>query len=675
MSFDFRRKKAPTGPYRVVLWSMVAILAGLYYFQQSPWHVQGDAKAAEPIEIVREAKADVLLVIDYASIKASPAAFEQKDWSAAWVNLVEQEIGPVTVATPRSLSQRVLEESRVVILTSSVTQQISATLLGQLRAHAEQGNVLVIERPAGALREAFSADGRANTRRGREITFAKDIAEPYLTQLRASPLSTDYIGSTKSLAQSTTLMAIDGAPVIYARSVGKGHAITIDFDLGEQLVAMQQGKPLPEYKVKSKQPDRATPRVDDLVLDDQLKGAPVPYADLLERFIAHGVIGKYAALPFLWAYPAGARGVVVSIHEDDVLGDGGGWMLEHESEHKGSSTLLSSTNSGLSAAGAATIHRMGGDIGLLWRMDGTPEGYVERMGIGGFMPLARPVSLAKQLDALKQPLPINYVRTSCIAGHWWSDQWALPFKLLAKQNIRVDTTYMVPRTSGYAFGTGLPFLALDEDGLPLSVREQPVVVPDQPTEGPALQSLLEQSQRGHHMAIGVSLSPATFADYPHMEAFERWLQTFEAIKSTGHRMISASRLDDFLRGRRASSLRSRLVYGAKIPKSKGLPQPEGQDKKATVEAPAGDDSTRGLAGSNALLLRITIESKNGGMWIAVPERIGEYGFATARQRVDRIGAELVSAELNTDTVDLIGYPVRRLPLERGFNTIDVYYRP
>ena len=109
--------------------------------------------------------------------------------------------------------------------------------------------------------------------------------------------------------------------------------------------------------------------------------------------------------------------------------------------------------------------------------------------------------------------------------------------------------------------------------------------------------------------------------------------------------------------------------------SKGLPQPDGQDKKATVEATAGDDNTRGLAGSNALLLRITIESKNGGMWIAVPERIGEYGFATARQRVDRIGAELVSAELNTDTVDLIGYPVRRLPLERGFNTIDVYYRP
>jgi len=56
MSFDFRRKKAPTGPYRIVLWTLVAILAGLYYFQHSPWHVQSDAKLAEPIEIVREAR-------------------------------------------------------------------------------------------------------------------------------------------------------------------------------------------------------------------------------------------------------------------------------------------------------------------------------------------------------------------------------------------------------------------------------------------------------------------------------------------------------------------------------------------------------------------------------------------------------------------------------------------
>lgn len=676
MSFDFRRKPAQHGPYRAVLWSVVAIIAALYYFQQSPWHVKSDEPIAKPLEIVREAKADVLLVLDYASIQASPAPFEQKDWSAAWINLLEQEIGPLTVATPRSLSHRVLEDSRVVVLTSSVTTGLSDSLLAQLKEHAAKGNTLVIERPSGALRDAFSADGRANTRRGREITFAKDIPEPYLTQLRASPLSTDYIGSTKALPDATTLLAIDGAPVVYAKPIGKGHVITIDFDLGEQLVAMQQGKPQGSFHVRSKDPTRAEPRTDDLVLDDQLKGANIPYADLLERFIAHSVIGRYASLPFFWTYPAGARGVVISVHEDDVLGDGGGWMLEYESEHKGNSTLLTATNSGLTAAGAATIHRMGGDIGLLWRMDNTPQGYVERLGLGGFMPLARPVSLSKQLDALKQPLPVNYVRSACIAGHYWSEDWAWPFKLLAEQNIRIDTSYALPRTSGYAFGTGLPFLAMTEEGLPLGIRELPIVVPDQPTEGPALLSLLEQSQRGHHMAITVSTSPATFADYPHMEAFERWLATFDALKSTGHKMMSAYRFDDFLRGRRASSIRSRIVYGVKIPTSKGLPQPDGGDKPAErKELPSLNPTSPEDAAKGAMLLRITVESKQNGMWLSVPERIQDYTFVTARQRIDRIGAELVSAELTTDSLDLVGYPVRRLPLERGFNTIDVFYRP
>ena len=677
MPLDLRRKPHQHGPYRAVLWSLVAICATLYYFQRSPWHVPHDDAAAEPIEIVREAKADVVLVLDYAAIRQSPASFEQKDWSAAWLNLLEQEIGPVTVATPRSLSHRVLEDSRVVILTASVTQSMTATMLNQLREHAAQGNVLLIERPTGALREAFSADGRANTRRGREITFVKDMPEPYVSQLRASPLSTDYIGSTTPLPEATTLLAIDGAPVIYAKPVGKGYAITVDFDLGEQLVAMQQGKPSADFKVKPKDREREHPEPGDLLMDEQLRGASTPYADMLERFIVHGVLSRYAPLPVLWPYPQGARGLVISVHEDDALGDGGGWMLEHESERQATSTLLTTTSSGLTAAGAATIHRMGGDIGLLWRMDGTPEGEVERLGLGGYTPLARPVSLAKQLGALKETLPVNYVRTSSIAGHRWSPQWASPLKHLAKQGIRVDLTYRLPRTSGYAFGTGLPFLALDEDGLPLGIREQPIVVPNAPVEGPNLQTLLELSQRGHHMAIATSISPAAFADYPHMEEFERWLKTFEAIQATGHKMTSAYRFDEFSRSRRASHLRSRLVYGARIPKTKGLAQAEGNlDKKGASSgeldkgADAGSAEARG-----AILLRITVESRTRGMWLAIPERLGEHTFATARQRVDRVGAELVSAELTTDTLDLVGYPLRRLALERGFNTIDVYYRP
>ena len=38
--------------------------------------------------------------------------------------------------------------------------------------------------------------------------------------------------------------------------------------------------------------------------------------------------------------------------------------------------------------------------------------------------------------------------------------WDEPLRALAAQKVRVDMSYATPESSGYAFGTGLPFLAL-----------------------------------------------------------------------------------------------------------------------------------------------------------------------------------------------------------------------
>lgn len=628
----------------------------------------------EALEIAREAKADVVLVINYDAIKKSPAAFEKKDWSSAWINLLEQEVGPITIATPRSLSHRILEESRVVILSASVTADMPTSLLEQITEHVKQGNLLVVERPLGALREAFSADGRASTRRGQQVTFLSDLSEPYVSQLKQMPLSTDYVGSRRALHQSTTLMSIDGAPVVYAKPVGLGHVVTIDFDLGEQLVALQQGKPDRRGNVEPKDPKRTIPMTQDLVMHEDMVGATAPYADILERFIVHGVISRYSPLPVFWLYPYNAQGIVVGLHEDNALGDGGGWMLKHESAQQATSTILTTTNSGLTAAGAATMHRMGGDIGLSWRMQDTPQGYVERLGLAGFEPLARPVVLGKQLKRLKKTLPINTVRTAKISGDYWTKAWAAPFEEMSSKGIHVDMSYVTPGTSGYAWGTGLPFLAFSADGMPIGIRELPTVVPDRMKDGPTLTQLLEASQSGHHMAITLSINPANFADYPDMASFESWLHSFEAIKRTQHRMMSAQRFNTFMRRRRASGIRSRIVHNVPLPRTKRTPQEQSKLKAAQ------DDKTDKLPPmptpqKTAILLRITVESQNKGMSLAVPERIGSHRFETARQRIDRVGTELVSTQLETDVVDLSGHAVRRVPLERGFNTIDLYYTP
>ena len=636
------KRQSAHGAWRATLWASALALAVGLYFQGAPWSLDPSAKSSDGAEIAREAKADVVLVIDYASIRTSPDSFEKKDWSAAWVNVLEQEVGPVTIATPQSLSEQVVQRARVVILTASAAHGVGDGLMGQLERHVRKGGTLVLERPKGALRVAFSADGRAGERRARAITHARDLTAPFDKELMAAPLSTEYVGSTASREGATTWMSMDGAPVIYAIPRGQGAVITIEFDLGEQLVATQQGRPKEGWTLGV---GEGPERVEALISDERLVGAMVPYADMLERFIVHGVIAHYAPLPALWYYPGGADGVVVGVHEDDQLGDGAGWMLDHERTQRSVSTLLVTHDSGLTAAGAATIHRKGGDIGLLWRLPGTPEERDERLGAAGFTPLARPLWLGRQLDVLKKTLPVNYVRTARIMDGWWTREWDGAFRRLSQVGVRIDTTYQSRRTSGYAFGTGLPFLALSSEGIPLGVREMPIVVGQNVVEGPELEALLKSSSGGHHMAIPYASSPAAFADYPDMQSFGRWLDTFESIASSNHRLTSAARLDSYLRSRRASALESRLVD-------------------------ASDDQRPGVR-----LLRVTVEAKARGMWLHVPERVGGATFSTAKQAANRVGGELVSGELETRPGAVIGIPRRFVPLERGFNTVDITYTP
>lgn len=680
MQIELRRKSRTHAAYRATLWAVVTLGMATLYLQNSPWEIEAEVEESEGIEIARESQADIIIVIDYNAIRRSGPDFEQRDWSAAWINLVEQEMGPVTVATPQSLSHKVLSDARIVILTSSVSAQINSSLMSRLREHVESGKLLVMERPQGVLREEWAADGRAGARRAQHITFSLDLAEPYATELQQMPLSTEFIGSTRAAPQSTTLLSIDGAPVIYARDVGEGHVITVDFDLGEQLVTMQQGRPNAKMKVRASNPGEdgsLPPKTHDLVMDERLIGASSPYADMLERFVMHGAILRYMPAPTLWYYPDGAYGVVVAVHEDSSLGNRGGWMLDHESSQKALSSLLTSVDSGLTASGAATIHRKGGDIGLLWRMEGTPSEQLEPLGVSGFKPIARPITIKRQISELKETLPINYVRTVRSMDGWWSERWSAPFSQLAKQGLRMDLSYEVPRTSGYAWGTGLPFLVMSEEGIPYGVREMPVVYPDRVVEGADFLAMLEASQQGHHMAMAVSLSPSSFASYPDLERFNNWLDLFTHIKERGHVMTSAYNLDTYLRSRRASSLRSRVVRDARLPSdSNSLPtlQEEALQKiKDKKKGKEGKTKKKTSTTTRAHLMRVTVEAKARGMSLMVPGTLEGRSFHSARQRSNRAGKDSSSSRIETSEIVLMGFPQVRVPLDRGFSTIDIYY--
>jgi hypothetical protein len=631
-----RRNKNQHLPLRMTLWFCVVLAFVLALLNQTPLPVNVEFPQEEPVELTRDTPADVVVVIDWNAVRASPATFSGRDFSASWINLFEQEVGPVTIATPVTLNARLLDGARVIILTSSVAKEVPPAITKLLREYVLAGKLLlVVERPEGEMRERFGANGRVGSQRGRKISWVRDLEDPSRQHLLDAKVDIEFVGSTMPKEDATTWMSVDGAPVVYSVPIGLGHVVIVDFDFGEFLVASQQGKPKDDFTLPGSDPttvDLASFQV----------GQAFPVADAVERYLVHGIIGRLTEVPAFWPFPAGSDGVVVALHEDHVLGNGGAWMLRYEATRKGASTLVTSVNSGFDLEGQERVEKLGGEVGLLWQMQDTPNAMMESFGIGPVRPFARPQTLEAQVNDFEKNTGTRPT-TAQILGHSWTKDWVAPLQAMSSQGIRIDFSYSPIDKPGYRFGTGLPFLALDETGLPLSIRELPVIVPEATDAGPAILDFLTRSQASTHQAITIASRPAAFADFPDIKKFEKWIELFDHIETTNHRLLSANALDTFMRARRASTIRT------------------------VVLAPAAD------APQNLKVVRVTVESKRGDLELMLPERLGNQVLARVRQKVNRVGDELVSGELETTPADYMGIPVRRVKLESGFNTIDVYY--
>ncbi|MFB6350891.1 MAG: hypothetical protein ABEN55_12720, partial [Bradymonadaceae bacterium] len=304
---------------------------------------------------------------------------------------------------------------------------------------------------------------------------------------------------------------------------------------------------------------------------------------------------------------------------------------------------------------------------LLWRMAGTPVQQTRSYGAWGLEPVAQPLSLDQQISALTETIPADRVRTTKSAGRWWSRRWAQPFRVLEKQDIPLDTSYE-PDSRGFAFGTGFPFRVLDRTGLPMSVRELPVVLPDRRSTTLEIKGLLETSRRGHHQVLTYTLPPSSLGTYPDMKQFDAWVQSFEAIRRNGHVLRNASQFHRFWQARTRSTLQSRLIEEASLPDEDGIEDGE-QNAGDQSETDSTDNASR-----TGLLLRISADLERNDLSVTVPETIGDRSFYQARRRASRVGGELVARKMTTDTQSIVGFDFRRIPVDAGSTRIDVYYK-
>lgn len=616
----FRSRRRRTGPntaYRATFWTLVIAVILLGYLDRHPLTVGAEQQLAEGTQLTDDIDSGTVVVLDYDAVDGQPDDFSDAGWNAAWINLIEQEIGPATIATPTSLSESLIDDAHTLVLTSSVSGNIPESLRQRLRSNVMSGMTLVLEQPDGALREAYSANGEAGRERGHRVTLVRGLEDPYASRLEQLPVATDYIGSTAPKDRATTLLAIDGAPVVYTLPVGDGDVVTIEFDVGEQLVSLQQGRPSDGFRLGPSESDR-TPRTWRLA-DDRLTarppdresssssdgvdaaaesdtggdadsnsktppdagvasdaqpspgltpgssgdGAPPssldpsrdhPYADILERFLVWQVFGDRSPVVGYWPYPAQAPGALLLLHSDTTLGDDADWMLAYETARGATSTLLSSVDAGLSASGAAVIDRRGGEHGLIWRPAGTSAEHLRTIGMAGLSPLATPKTLGDQLEERRETLPPDADIDSIRRfDNLWSAEWARPFHIMEAQGISYDTSYR-PRRPGYSWGTGLPFRPITRRGRPLSVREIPVIHPHDQDATLDLGPLLKQSRDGDHQVLTVDVPPSLFGDNPSVLRFERWLEMFEDAERFNHWITDLASYRQFAEARRSSSL-------------------------------------------------------------------------------------------------------------------------
>ena len=412
-------------------------------------------------------EADILLLVDTRRIVKSEH-FETTSWSYAWGNFLEQEAGGrYALLDWQQLTAEDCRNRRLIIVTSSASQNIpSINVLAELRRIAENGGCVLLETPQAAWRalsggvleeDTFNVSGGAS--RGRVLAYGKLPNRPGGQVLQAemaleeSPVFS-FIHATKVLDAGTEgLGVIRDVPALWQRACGRGWIVTLAFDFGMHLQAMQQGAPSQGWRVREL--NGALPvlvETQDLALSRDMMDNDQPYADMMEDWLAGYLDGALQLWPRWWRFPYAYDGVlamtcnVTGLEKADMPRYPSG-IFENEA---GPFTVFAADR----RQPAETA--LPGTRGVLWKR------------------FAPHIPLLQQVD--QADLTPQQGRFCRIFNLEWGSDYTEPFRIMAAAGIDVDSSYGPNRFRGYVFGTGLPFQVMDNNGRPLGVWEWPFVL-------------------------------------------------------------------------------------------------------------------------------------------------------------------------------------------------------
>lgn len=605
-------------------------------------HVESQRVVGSPVDL--DIASDYLIVVDYSSIEPNPATFSDMSFSLAWLNTFQQEIGPVSVMNAPDFENADLSQFRVIVLTQSASW--NDAWVPRVRNYIEKGGVVVMEMPSGGLRSIASADGKGGERAAQNITYAAGLNADALKALNELNLShmTRLVGSAGPLDSAKTYMTIDGVPVIYAKERARGQVITVDFDYGMLLTALQQGRPLDDFSIRNL---HETSRIETTDLA-RTSSITLPAADILERFMIYGVLNEAIPVVTFWPYFDGLAGAMVVTHRENYEGNAALWMPEYESTFKATSTVFVSVPTAMTTEGIDRLIQLHSEPGLAFDLDVNASSKTRRP-LGGLRisPVWKQLNLDEQTTALQSQLDGDTPLLSAQAHQGlWSSHYTRAFQMIAAAGFRADASYRAnTQTPGYAFSTGIPFMPIDTNGLIFNILEFPVIFPELTSHETVglLEQFIAESARDQHEVITVSFHPGLFPSNPDAEFFQTWKSAYQIANKHKHWITGILSYFRFNRARFTAELKSR-----------------------TLETMIGHKKNN--------VIKIEVLAPEAGMSITVPKKLEDHTFLEARRGVQRVRENaMLSDVIQTTPVTVSGFERLMIPVNRGFNAIDVIY--
>lgn len=624
-----------------MFWGILAIALCLVFFCQHPFLWKQDSKIAYGTSVSLNAESDYLVIVDESHFNPTPKTFPEMTFSLAWLNLFQQEIGPVALINASQFLQTQLEKYRAVIITRSAAGHDD--WVPKIRTALERGATIVLEMPSGDLREIASADGKGGMRTPQSFTYANGMQTADFEALSTLNLSnlTKLVGSAGPLDNATTWLTIDGVPVIYEKKFASGNVITVDFDFAMLLTALQQGRPQDDFSLRS----AGAPSTQDLARHENIQ---LPLADLLERFFIYGVLDKSTPVAGFWPFFDGMSGALLISMTENGTGDPAFWMQDYEHTFHAASTIFVDTPPAISETAVAHAEKNHSEIALAFDLhQNQPHTSAEPVGPFKFSPVWRQFNIDQQAQFLKNLLGKTSTLISAQSKNaQWTREYTRAFRMLTATGVRADASYQSKIDAmGFGFSTGLPFMPLDTNGKIFNILEFPVAFPKLNAQDDlaALENTLEQSRKTTHQAVSVTFDPTDYPQHPDFEKFQRWINTYQIASQNNHWITSLLNYLRFSRARFSAEIHSKIV-----------------DSK--------------LNNKPVKLLKLELLAPENGMTVAVPKFIHEKSFSEARRGVQRIKDDaLLPEQIQATAISVFGFERYLVALSKGFNAIDIIY--